>query len=159
MSVKTLEQKRALYALHCIKEFKKLEKYGVKKKEYKSEARKLPSMIMQNGLITTLTFLKSKAKVSIKRDRDGEKKEINDEALILYQLVRYLNDEEIPDDSEDIDIDVVVSALNDERGMYREYLEKLLSESDFTQYRLETAKALRIAQWIKRIAEGEIEDE
>ena len=157
MSVKTLEQQRALYALHCIKEFKKLEKYGVKKKEYKSEARKLPSMIMQNGLITTLTFLKSKAKAGIKKDKGKEKEEINDEALILYQLVRYLKDEKIPE--READFSDVMKALNDKDGTYRKYLEKLLSESDFTQYRLETAKALRIAQWIKRIAEGEIEDE
>ncbi len=172
MSFKMLEQIRAKYAFDCILEFKALNTQLSKKiseKDYASQLRKLPSRIMQNGLLTTLAFLKSKSKAELK----SKEKILNDEAVVLYQLVRYLKEttnmklEEINVNIEDANVDIVKGYLvneYDEKGNiireseYAKLIGKLL-DSSFSEYRAITSEALRIAQWLKRIAEGEIEDE
>ncbi len=50
-------QEIALLAYNCVKEVKGK---GFEDK-YSSHARKLPSMIVQNGIMTTITFMKAKA--------------------------------------------------------------------------------------------------
>ena len=93
MAVRTLEQKRAEYAWRVISTLKNL-KVLVKKEDNKTEERfkynqekilslfrKLPSMVMQNGLITTLVFLRSKS---------VSNKEIKEEGVVLYSLIYYL---------------------------------------------------------------------
>ncbi len=150
MKFRMLEQKRAEYAWKCIKEVKKLSSMGLDEKGYRSQARKLPSMIMHNGLITTLAFLKSKAEVNVKS------KKINDEALILFQITRYLHDEN--EGHKEATPENVEQALNDDEGYYACFFEKLINAT-FSEYRHETMKAIRLAVWLKRIAEGELEDE
>jgi len=201
MGVKTLEQKRARYAFDCIKEFKMLNSHKslskkISEKDYANQLRKLPSMIMQNGLLTTLVFLKSKSEV--KFNDKNEKWTLNDEAIVLYQLVRYLDQLVEPKDKENkdkgkekdestisinlkniarvdlknIDISRIRTYLTDEykydnkqdkiemvrESEYTKLINSLLDNS-FSHYRVITSEALRISQWLKRIAEGEIEDE
>lgn len=50
-------QKIAMLAYDCVKEVKGKNFEG----KYSSHARKLPSMIVQNGILTTITFMKAKA--------------------------------------------------------------------------------------------------
>ena len=146
MSVKTLEQKRALYAWDVINKLKQKENF--KSDRILSLFRKLPSMIMHNGLITTTAFLKSKS---------ISKGTLKDEGAVLYALEYYmhhrLEKKEIP---EKLESDKFEKSKVESTHKY--YSQELLN-MDFSRYRLETAEALRIAQWLKRIAEGEIEDE
>jgi len=149
MSTKTLEQKRALYAWNVITDLIESKKDKTFLSKILSLYRKLPSMIMHNGLITTVVFLKSKS-IS-----DGKLKE---EAYVLYSIEYFLkykmDKKELPknaDKLKDLKKEILEST-------HKEYLIKLMG-MDFSNYRVETSEALRIAQWLKRIAEGEIEDE
>lgn len=56
MERKTLEQERAWF---CLNEVKRVKESGDAKK-YKTNAERLPSLIVSNGLIQTLAFYKSK---------------------------------------------------------------------------------------------------
>lgn len=56
MSIKTLNQKRASFCLDKTREIKG----SGKEDKFKTNARRLPSLIVSNGLIPTLAFLKSK---------------------------------------------------------------------------------------------------
>ncbi|MEO0091085.1 MAG: type III-B CRISPR module-associated protein Cmr5 [candidate division WOR-3 bacterium] len=55
---KTLNQERANYILKKVKEIKNKEKEEQKK--FKTNARRVSSLIISNGLLPTLAFLKSK---------------------------------------------------------------------------------------------------
>ncbi len=52
--IKTLNQERASFILKKIREVKE------NKEKFKTNARRLPSIIISNGLLPTLAFLKSK---------------------------------------------------------------------------------------------------
>ncbi|NAZ22969.1 MAG: type III-B CRISPR module-associated protein Cmr5 [Thermocrinis sp.] len=116
-------QKLAQLAYECVKE--------VKDKEFASKylayARKLPSMITYNGLLTTVAFAKTKAK-----KEDAWRK-------LLEHLEKFLRKEGIKQDNKD--------------------LIEFLSEREVQEYRFITKRALDFSQWLKRVAEGEIEDE
>jgi CRISPR-associated protein Cmr5 len=116
-------QKLAQLAYECVKE--------VKGKEFASKylayARKLPSMIIYNGLLTTVAFAKAKAK----KEDAWEK--------LLEHLKEFLRREGINQDNED--------------------LIEFLSEREVQEYRFITKRVLDFSLWLKRIAEGEIEDE
>jgi CRISPR-associated protein Cmr5 len=56
MSRKSLDQERAAYAWKCVQSVKD------KQKDYKNLAKSLPALVMSNGLIQTLAFLKAKEK-------------------------------------------------------------------------------------------------
>jgi CRISPR-associated protein, Cmr5 family len=136
-------QKLAQLAYECVKE--------VKGKDFASKylayARKLPSMIIYNGLLTTVAFAKAKAKkASTKAEvKEGEKdkKEKNIEALawkmLLGHLEKFLNEEGIKQENKD--------------------LIEFLSEREVQEYRFITKRVLDFSLWLKRIAEGEIEDD
>lgn len=145
MSVKTLEQKRATYSLLSVRALKGIS--GLDNSKLLSLFRKLPSMIMHNGLITSMAFLKSKAL------SDGKVKE---EGAVLYALIKFLKNRNSSTEIEGVKSDEITKGSL--QSLYEDYFNKLLNMS-FSRYRLETAEALRIAQWLKRIAEGEIEDE
>ena len=168
MTVRTLEQKRAEYAWKVISTLKDL-KVLVKKEDNKTEERskynqeklltlfrKLPSMIMHNGLVTTLVFLRSKS---------VSNKEIKEEGVVLYSLIYYLqqvkehgNDSKYNQARDEVGGKLKNLSTRELEEEYKAYFQNLFKKS-FTEYRYETKKALNIAQWLKRIAEGEIEDE
>ena len=136
-------QKLAQLAYECVKE--------VKGKEFASKylayARKLPSMIIYNGLLTTVAFAKTKARKAYAKAevKEGEKdkKEKNIEVLawkiLLEHLEKFLNEEGIKQDNKD--------------------LIQFLSELEVQEYRFITKRVLDFSLWLKRVAEGEIEDE
>jgi len=136
-------QKLAQLAYECVKEIKGKEFAS----KYLAYARKLPSMITYNGLLTTVAFAKTKAKkASTKaevKEREKDKKEKNIEALawkmLLEHLKEFLRKEGINQDNED--------------------LIEFLSKLEVQEYRFITKRVLDFSLWLKRIAEGEIEDE
>jgi CRISPR-associated protein, Cmr5 family len=145
-------QELAQLAYKCVKQVKdKANEMDEKGKDftsrYLSYAKKLPSMIIYNGLLTTVAFAKAKAKkASTKAEvKEGEKdkKEKNIEALawkmLLEHLKEFLRREGINQDNED--------------------LIEFLSKLEVQEYRLITKRVLDFSLWLKRIAEGEIEDE
>ena len=115
-------QEIALLAYNCVKEVKGKDFEG----KYLSHARKLPSMIVHNGVMTTLTFIKAKASSD-----EGWK-------ILISHIGRYMREIE---------------------NKESDNLLKLFGEMDLPEYRLYTQKLLFFAQWLKRMAEGELKDE
>lgn len=56
--VEDTERKRASYALECVMKVK--DDNSKKRKEYRQQAKNLPTLLHENGLAQTLAFLKSK---------------------------------------------------------------------------------------------------
>ncbi|MCX7757928.1 MAG: type III-B CRISPR module-associated protein Cmr5 [candidate division WOR-3 bacterium] len=75
MSIKTLTQERASFALEKVKN---------KDKKYATYAKKLPALITTNGLIPTLAFLKSK----------GESKAVYDTINEWFKKENYIKNNE-----------------------------------------------------------------
>lgn len=121
--MKSKVQKLAKLAYECVG--------GVKNEDFASKylayAKKLPSMIIYNGLLTTIAFVKTKAK----KEDAWEK--------LLEHLKEFLRREGINQDNKD--------------------LIEFLSELEVQEYRFITKRVLDFSLWLKRIAEGEIEDE
>jgi len=132
-------QELAQLAYECVKEVKgkanEIDKMNKKGKEFASKylsyARKLPSMIIYNGLLTTVAFAKTKAKKASIEGLAWEK--------LLEHLKEFLRREGINRDNED--------------------LIEFLSKREVQEYRFITKRVLDFSLWLKRIAEGEIEDE
>lgn len=126
-----LERSRANFAYNCVKEA--IGKFGEKSetlKEYRSYLRKIPSMVLNNGLGQTLAFIKSKSK-------GGSAYEI-----ILKQLTSYFKNyfqARVRIAQDDI-LPWVIS----------------LSSED---YRFVTEELLSLINWMKRFAEGMIESD
>ncbi len=108
---------------------------GVKNEDfasrYLSYAKKLPSMIIYNGLLTTVAFAKTKAKKASTEGKAWKK--------LLEHIEEFLRREGINQDNKD--------------------LIEFLSELEVQEYRFITKRVLDFSLWLKRIAEGEIEDE
>lgn len=119
--MKSRLQDVALLAYECVKEVKGSEFES----KYASHARKLPSMIVHNGLLTTCAFIRAKAK-----DKGWQE--------IENHIKRYLERLE---------------------GKKVDSLVKFFAELDFASYRLYTKRVLYFAEWLKRIAEGELKYE
>lgn len=133
--VNKLEKGRAEFAYRKVEEA--IKRLGGKKKEYKSCVRKLPSMILNNGLGQTLAFVNSKGEKKEKK----EKKE-NAYDIIYEQLTDYLKSDctsrvRIPQD--------------------KDLLQWVIS-CDSSQYRYITNEVLAFLNWLKRFAEGMIEE-
>ena len=127
--MKSLEQERMKKAYDFVEDIKNNHKDI--KKEYLSLVRKLPAMIVHNGLITTFVFLKSKEG---KENKDTAHKEL------LNHLILYL-------ESSGVDI-----------NSYESFKERM-GDIELEEYLFITQDVLAFATWLKRIAEGEIEDE
>jgi len=125
--MKSKVQKLAKLAYECVG--------GVKNEDFASKylayAKKLPSMIIYNGLLTTVAFAKTKAKKASIEGKAWEK--------LLEHLKEFLRREGINQDNKD--------------------LIEFLSELEVQEYRYITKRVLDFSLWLKRIAEGEIEDE
>ena len=147
-------QELARLAYECVKQVKdEAKKMDEKGKDfasrYLSYTKKLPSMIIYNGLLTTVAFAKAKAKkastkVEAKEEEkgkrgQGEKVEALAWKMLLGHLEKFLNKEGIKQENKD-------------------FIE-FLSELEVQEYRYITKRVLDFSLWLKRIAEGEIEDE
>ena len=118
------QRMKKAYKYVCIaKEEEKIES------KYAALAKRLPSMIVHNGLITTIVFLKSKEK-----NEEGATK------LLLSQLVEYLSKELKTENK----YDAVITKLHN---------------IDLIDYIRISNEMVAFSTWLKRIAEGEIEDE
>ncbi|GAB5047028.1 type III-B CRISPR module-associated protein Cmr5 [Thermodesulfovibrio sp. TK110] len=113
-------------------EKKVFEKYKKYKENYSSYTKKLPTMILSNGLGQTLAFVKSKAK-------DGNAYE-----LLYAQMSEYMKSNSViriqmPPDKNEL-IEWVISCNSKE-------------------YRWITQELLAFLNWLKRFTEGMIEEE
>ncbi|MEO0229376.1 MAG: type III-B CRISPR module-associated protein Cmr5 [candidate division WOR-3 bacterium] len=126
-----LERSRANFAYKCVKEA--IGKFGEKSetlKEYRSYLRKIPSMVLNNGLGQTLAFIKSKSKGGNAYD------------IILKQLTNYFKSHS-PARIRITQDDILLWAIS-------------LSSED---YRFVTEELLSLINWMKRFAEGMIESD
>lgn len=125
---KTLEQKRAQSAWNEIQKIKEKSFQS----EYASWAKKLPVLILTNGLGQTLAFLKSKTNSNSNTAKAQES--------LLETLNKWLLDTPTfkwGDNSSDI-------------------LQRIVESSSDT-YRLATIEALAFLNWLRRFAEGYLE--
>lgn len=125
-----LERGRVEFAYECVKNAKK--ELKEKEKDYRSYVRKIPQMILSNGLGQTLAFIYSKKK-------DG-----NAYDLIYKQLTDYLKSDS-------------VARINMPKNE-KELIEWVISLSS-TKYRYVTEEILAFLSWLRRFAEGMIEAE
>ncbi len=128
--INKLEKGRAEFAYNCVKEA--LEKLDIEKqKDYRSYTRKIPTMILTNGLGQTLAFIKAKIKKGNAYD------------LIYRQLTDYLKSN--------------TTSRIKMPGDKQELLEWVIS-CDSTEYRYITREILSFLNWVKRFSEGMIEE-
>lgn len=124
-TIKSLENKRAEFALQCVYQANK----ETFKADYKGYVKNIPVLIKTNGLGNTLAFMCSKDKKAYK--------------VIYQQLSDWLKHldiscEPLPADGELLDF--VVSR-------------------DSAVYKQITTETLAFLNWLKRLAEGKIQDE
>lgn len=96
------------------------------KKKYGALARKIPSLILTNGLGQTMAFLRAKGK-----------KDPTDEHEVLYQQLNEWLQKRLKIGDSDL-------------------LEWIVNSANSQQYRLATMEALSFLQWLKRFAEAEL---
>ncbi|ROL57223.1 type III-B CRISPR module-associated protein Cmr5 [Bacteroidetes/Chlorobi group bacterium Naka2016] len=127
-----LENGRAEFAYKCAEEaIKRLNEK--RKKEYRSYTRKIPMMVLSNGLGQTLVFIKAKS-------NDGNVYE-----LIYDQITRYFKESYAPSR---------VKMPSNENELI-----KWVISCDSTTYRYITQDLLAFLNWLRRFAEGMIEPE
>ncbi|GBE54825.1 CRISPR system Cmr subunit Cmr5 [archaeon BMS3Bbin15] len=131
-TMKGLEQGRAKFAYDCAKKGSEIEK----RKEYKSYVKKIPMLIKTNGLGATFAFIKSKS--------TSDKKK----AGYAYQLIYNQTKDWLKNDNKRL--------LN--IGKDDDLVEKIIS-LDSVEYRTVTIEVLAFFNWLKRFAEGLIEEE
>ncbi len=128
-NLRTLEQERARQAWEYIQEVASKSKF---KKEYGSLARKVPMLVLTNGLGQTLAFLKAKGK-----------NDSSDEHTMLFQhLSRWVLSQVAPAST----------------GTNCDLLDWVL-KSGSADYRRATLEALAFLNWLKRFAEAELPTE
>ena len=129
----TLDQKRAQRAWEDIQEVKQ-RSLGFRKK-YGSLARRVPMLVLTNGLGQTLAYLVSKAKFH-EKDR-GEEAQASGE--LFEHLSRWTMSQIAPN--------------------FNGKLLLWILQNDSTGYRRATTEALAYLSWLKRFAEAELPTE
>ena len=119
MAIKDLEKDRAKFAYGCVVEANKNDKI---KNDYKPYVKKIPMMILNNGLGATFAFVYSK------------KKNGNAYELIDKQVLKWFHLDEKQD------------------------LVKWIIDQESQEYRATTNEVLALFGWLKRFADGMIED-
>lgn len=135
---KTLEQERAQRAWACVEEVTNQSQDF--KKKYGSLARKVPMLVLTNGLGQTLAFLLSKAK----RHEPENKRSVEAKAhdLLFTHLSNWVLEQVAP---------------GTDAG-HQNLLQWVL-ENDSVAYRRATIEALAFLNWLKRFAEAELPTE
>lgn len=124
-----LENGRAEFAFNCVKE---VVKNRAVQKDYRSYARKIPSMILTHGIAQTLAFMYAK------------RKEGNAYDLLLSHITNYLQKNKI--------------TYSGNFFHEQDLLEWVIS-LDIAQYRYVTEEVLSFLKWIKRFSEGMIDEQ
>jgi len=128
-----LERGRADFAYKCVKQaIENFRDNSKKQKEYKSYSRKIPTMILSNGLGQTLAFVRAKSETGNAYD------------LIYKQLTEYMKREH-------------TARIRMPQELV-ELLEWVIS-CDSSKYRYITKEILAFLNWLRRFAEGLIEGE
>ncbi|TCO60228.1 type III-B CRISPR module-associated protein Cmr5 [Caldanaerobacter subterraneus] len=144
-TMRKLEKGRAEFAYDCVRqaieEVFKGEDEKERRKEYRSYARKIPTMILTNGLGQALAFLKAKAGTD-EEENEAEKGKSRVYRLLYEQITRYMKSEttsriSMPPEREDL-LGWVISC-------------------DSVEYRYITQEILAFLTWLSRFAEGMIE--
>ena len=131
--INKLEKGRAEFAYRCVEKAIEIFKDNSKKqKEYKSNTRKISTMILSNGLGQTLAFIKAKSEKGNAYD------------LIYSQLTEYMKSDH-----------TVRIQMPKEKN---DFVEWVIS-CDSSKYRYITKEILAFLNWLKRFAEGLIEGE
>jgi len=131
--ISKLEKGRAEFAYKCVEKAIEIFKDNSKKqKEYKSYTRKIPTMILSNGLGQTLAFVKAKSDKGNAYD------------LIYSQLTEYMKSAH-----------TVRIQMPKEKN---DFVEWVIS-CDSSKYRYITQEILAFLNWLRRFAEGLIEGE
>ena len=146
-----LEKGRAEFAYNCALEGKKIltksqiDEEWYEDNNYKSYVKRLPSMILTNGLGQTLAFIVSKRKKEKDNKKPGtEQNPKNAYDLIYRQLTNYLKSNS----------SVRINMPQDKN----ELVEWVIS-LDSDKYRYVTEEVLAFLNWLKKFAEGMIEEE
>jgi CRISPR-associated protein Cmr5 len=136
---RTLEQERAQQAWACVQEV--TNKPQEFKKKYGSLARKVPMLVLTNGLGQTLAFLLAKAK----RHEPEQKRSVEAKAhdLLLVHLSNWV-------------LSQVASSTPASNG---DLLLQWVLQNDSAAYRRATIESLAFLTWLKRFAEAELPTE
>jgi len=126
-----IEKGRAEFAYKCVEDVIKKSDQK-KKKEYQSHVKRIPQMILSNGLGQTLAFIKAKSKKGNSYD------------LIYKQLTDYMKSDctsriSTPDNESDL-IEWVISC-------------------DSIDYRYITQEVIAFLGWLRRFVEGLIKED
>ncbi|HOK34159.1 MAG TPA: type III-B CRISPR module-associated protein Cmr5 [Fervidobacterium sp.] len=128
--IQKLEQGRAEFAYNCVKDaLNKLD--SRRQKEYKSYVKKIPQMILSNGLGSTLAFVLSKSEKGNAYD------------LIYSQIEMYLRSQSASR-----------IRLPDQIGLIQ-----WIVSCNSTEYKYASREILSFFNWLRRFAEGLIEGE
>lgn len=125
----TLEQERAKKAWEDIQNVARRSEDDFKKK-YGSLARRVPMLVLTNGLGQTLAYLRSK----------GKDDQSNEHNVLFRHLADWTMSQVAPNEK---DRDLLAWVLN----------------NDSAAYRRATAEALAYLTWLKRFAEAELPTE
>ena len=138
MEIKDLEKDRAKFAFKCVEKFIKSNDKE-KQKKYRGYIRNIPSMILNNGLGSTVAFIFSKRlkKEGIVYNQVGE----NIFDWLRENQNRYL-----------IDLD----SKNNAEEKLKELIDKIINQNS-QEYRATTNEVLALFGWLKRFADGMID--
>lgn len=144
-TMRKLERGRAEFAYDCVRqaieEVFKGEDEKERRKEYRSYARKIPTMILTNGLGQALAFLKAKAGTD-EEENEAEKGKSRVYRLLYEQITKYMKSE---------------TTLRISMPPEREDLLGWVISCDSVEYRYITQEILAFLTWLSRFAEGMIE--
>lgn len=159
-TITKLEKGRAEFAYRCAEEGKKItsniqiDGEWYKDDKYKSYVKKIPSMILSNGLGQTLAFVVSKRQKPKKKDRQTHNPGLpenpkNAYDLIYKQLKKYMESEH-----------TIRITTKDKKELIEknDFVEWIIS-CNSAKYRYITQEILALLNWLKRFAEGLIEGE
>lgn len=162
-TIKSLEQERATFAYKCAEQALKAQEQAVelsigdksahfKSTNYGSYTKKIPMMIKTNGLGATLAFVLSKRSKEDKKPKpnptqEGEaKKHVHNAYDLLYQqLTQWLTQD-----------CKVTTFLFENKSLD---LSKAVIEMNSQSYRAVTLETLTFLTWLRRFADGLIQEE
>ena len=149
MEIKDLEKKRATNAYKYASNGKdilnlcEIDGEFYQDDKYKSYVKKTPMMILNNGLGATFAFIYSKQKKydSKKQKKAGEKENPKNAYDLIYKQV-----------DEWLQESYIKKPKNDD-------LMKWIIDQESQEYRATTNEVLALFNWLKRFADGMIEEE
>jgi len=131
-----IEGNRAMFAYEKVREIVE-KRYDINKGDYKSYVRRIPMLIQTNGLGATFAFVKSK---SNSKDSDNKAKAYK---VIYDQISEWIR----------VDEKQIIELKENE-----DLIEKIIQIPSST-YRALTLEILSLFNWLKRFADGMIEDD